>query len=120
MTWTYSQSSGEISLDNTFVGRGYSGTHEGRNNPEMESVEDVGPIPAGFYSIGEAYDDIGALGPCVMALDPADGTETFGRTAFRIHGDNVQHDASHGCIIMPPAVRHEIASSTDRALLVVS
>lgn len=97
----------------------YSGTGEGRNNPDKESVQNVGPIPRGAYSIGQAYDHP-HLGPCVMNLDPMSGTNAFGRTAFRIHGDNKTHDASHGCIICPPGLRHYIAASKYRILLVTS
>lgn len=120
MTWTYRQSTGELLQDDTFEGTGYSGTGEGHNNPDMQDVHDVGPLPTGTYKIGAAYDDIGALGPCVMALEPSEDMETFGRSAFRIHGDNVQHDASHGCIILGPAIRRKIAASADRELVVIS
>lgn len=119
MSWVYSQSTGEMSHNgSSWVG--YSGTGAGRNNPAMQDVEDVGPIPIGTYNIGGAYDDLGGLGPCVMHLDPAPGTNTFGRTLFRIHGDNPEHDASHGCVILGPAIRHLISNSLDKVLVVVS
>jgi hypothetical protein len=52
---------------------------------------------------------------------PDPGTETFGRGEFRIHGDSIAHPgtASHGCIILPRAVRDAIWRSGDRALEVV-
>lgn len=117
--WTYCQRDGELSLDNSFEGTGYSGTGEGRNNANAEKIEGIGPIPRGLYRIGSAYDHP-HLGPCVMNLDPEPGTETFGRSLFRIHGDNSRHDASHGCIILGPAIRRLIASSGDRDLLVTA
>lgn len=120
MTWVYKQSTGEILNGAIPEGRGYSGTGEGRNNPTMQDVPDVGPIPQGEYSIGDSYDDIGGLGPCVMHLDPLPGTDTFGRSLFRIHGDNSEHDASHGCVVLPPNIRHLIADSDDRILGVVA
>jgi hypothetical protein len=119
MTWTYKQSTGDLNSDHDYEGRGYSGTGEGRNNPAMQNVPDVGPIPVGTWNIGPAYDD-DHLGPCVMHLDPAEGTETFGRSLFRIHGDNPQHDASHGCVILGPLIRRIISSSDDKTLVVVS
>lgn len=119
MTWQYQQSTGELSWDGEFEGTGYSGAGIGRNNPAEQGTPDVGPIPQGQYRIGSAYDDIGKLGPCVMALDPSPGTNTFGRSLFRIHGDNVNHDASHGCIILGPAIRRKIASGADRDLVVI-
>ena len=118
--WTYKQSDGTLTQDGVFEGTGYSGTGDGRNNPRMQDVQNVGPIPCGQYIIGPAYDDLGGLGPCVMHLDPYPSTNTFGRSLFRIHGDNVNHDASHGCVILGPSIRHLIAASDDRTLVVVS
>ncbi len=101
----------------SLAGTGYSGTRAGRNNPAMQNVENVGPLPQGVWKIGPAHFD-GDLGPCVMDLTPGAGTDTFGRSLFRIHGNNVADDASHGCIIMGPAVRQEIAKSGDTDLTV--
>jgi hypothetical protein len=53
-----------------------------------------------------------------MDLAPAVGTDTFGRSAFLIHGDNLTHTASHGCIILRREVRVQINQSTDRELIV--
>jgi hypothetical protein len=120
MTWAYKQSNGLLTNDGVFEGTGYSGTGDGRNNPAMQNIPNVGPIPQGSYTIGPAYDDENGLGPCVMHLDPIQGTETFGRSLFRIHGNNVNNDASHGCVILGPAIRHLIAASDDRTLLVTA
>lgn len=117
--WTYSQASGELLKDGIFEGTGYSGTGAGRNNASMQSVQNIGPIPQGKYLIGKSYDDP-HLGPCVMHLDPIEETDTFGRSLFRIHGDDARHDASHGCVILGPAIRHVIAASTDRIFVVQS
>lgn len=48
-----------------------------------------------------------------MNLDPDDGNEMFGRSLFRMHGDNaaMNHTASDGCIIMGLAVRLEVAEA---------
>lgn len=119
MTWGYQQSTGDITRDGAPVGIGYSGTGAGRNNPEMQYVPNVGPIPVGTYSIGPARAD-GHLGPCVMDLDPVDGTDTHGRSEFRIHGNDAADDASHGCIVAGPGIRNAIALSTDRTLTVIS
>ena len=118
--WTYRQTDGELLHDGVFEGTGYSGTGAGRNNPDMQSVPNVGPIPQGTYKIGPAHDEIGTLGPCVMNLDPTDYTDDFGRSAFRIHGNNAANDASHGCIILGPQIRQMIAASTDRDLTVTA
>ena len=119
MTWIYKQTDGELLHNDVFVGTGYSGAGVGRNNPAMQNVSGIGPIPEGDYTIGLSYRHP-RLGPCTMNLDPVSGTQTFGRDAFRIHGDNVSHDASHGCIILGPSIRTLIDESGDRFLSVVS
>ncbi len=116
--WTYHQKSGDLLHDGVFEGTGYSGTGIGRNNPGAQIVPNTGPIPQGEYTIGPAHDHP-VLGPCVMNLDPKEGTETFGRGEFRIHGDNMRHDASHGCIILGPTIRYLIAESGDNNLEVL-
>lgn len=117
--WTYRQSDGEFLHDGNFEGTGYSGTGPGRNNPAMQDVPNVGPIPQGAFTIGAPYDDP-HLGPCVMHLDPNPGTNTFGRSLFRIHGNNIANDASHGCIILGPSIRHMVANSGDHDLQVIA
>jgi hypothetical protein len=112
MTFTYRQHDGELTHDGAFVGNGYSGHGEGRNNPAMQGVPRVGPIPVGRYRIGQAYPHP-RLGPCVMNLDPLPGTDTLGRSLFRIHGDNARHDASEGCIILGPAIRRQVSETRD-------
>ncbi len=117
MTWTYRQSDGELTHNGEFKGTGYSGMGEARNNPSMEAVPMMGPIPRGRYIIAPArYSD--RLGPIVMNLDP-DGHDACHRSLFRIHGDNKTHDASHGCIILGPSIRRLIADSADKVLEVL-
>ncbi len=117
MTWAYSQTSGVIRHNMIDVGSGYSGFGEGKNNPAMEAVPNVGPIPQGRYQIGKAYKHPD-LGPCTMNLTPVGGTTAFGRTLFRIHGDNLDHNASHGCIVLNRDIRLMIDASSDKELWV--
>lgn len=116
--WTYRQSTGILTHDNVFAGAGYSGHGEGRNNPEMQPVHNVGPIPQGLYRIGPVH-DTDSHGPIVMALEPQ-GHNALGRSGFLLHGDNIKHDASEGCIIMPRQVRTEVSKSYDRDLTVIA
>jgi hypothetical protein len=51
-----------------------------------------------------------------MCLTPEPGTDTFDRSSSLIHGDNVAHDASHGCVILRREIRDQIATSADRRL----
>ncbi len=118
MPWKYDQSSGELSYNGQVIGVGYAGFGIGKNNPEMEHMMDVGPIPKGEYHIGPAYKSSTGLGPLVMDLDPV-GHNALGRTLFRIHGDNATGTASEGCIIMPRNAREKVATSADRTLEVV-
>lgn len=115
--WSYDQLDGVIYHDGRFVAQGYSGSGEGRNNPSKEAVPGVGPIPRGKYKIGKSYKHKD-LGPIVMNLDPV-GHDALGRSLFRIHGDNLTHTASHGCIILQRPIREEIAQSGDTELTVV-
>ena len=80
MSWQYDQSSGELRLNGALMGKGYAGTGAGRDNPDMEDVAYVGPIPRGDYDIGPAYSHP-SLGPVVMNLDPV-GHTARGRTPF--------------------------------------
>jgi hypothetical protein len=120
VTWQYQQSTGTLTQDGEFQGTGYSGTGIGRNNPAEQETSDIGPLPQGTYTINPAIDRIGTLGPCVMELIPDPGNEMFGRSEFFIHGNDIKNDASHGCIVLGPAIRRQIASSADRKLVVVS
>jgi hypothetical protein len=117
--WTYKQTTGELLLDGKAVGKGYSGHGEGLNNPDQEAIRDVGPIPAGNWSIGDAFKHE-TKGPMVMRLSP-DGHKAHGRDGFLIHGDNKKGDksASNGCIILGPDLRDKISKSGIKKLKVV-
>ena len=120
MTWQYSQSTGRLTWNGRQVGTGYSGAGDnGKNNPRMESVEDVGPIPRGRYRIG-ASQKHPTKGPITMSLSP-DGHAAHGRTHFLIHGDSIAHPgaASQGCVILSRDIRSRISESGDTTLEVV-
>jgi len=117
MSFHYFQATGIFTSPTCQSWVGYSGHAEGRNNPAMEAVQGIGPIPKGTYKIGPAYDHP-TLGPCTMNLDPIEGTNTFGRSLFRMHGNNKTNDASHGCIIAGPDARKVVSKSSDKILIV--
>jgi hypothetical protein len=121
-TWSYAQKTGEIQQDGKHVSTGYSGASEGKNNPAMENVPNVGPIPRGDWTIAGPPVDSKDHGPYVLKLNPAPSTETHGRSGFLMHGDSKEHpgSASHGCVILPRAVREEVWQSGDRELEVVA
>ena len=118
--WTYSQHSGELKRNGVVWAAGYSGWHEGKNNPQIEDQHDVGPIPHGIYLIGRPHDS-SLHGPHAMTLTPLNGTQTYGRSGFLIHGDSLEHpgEASEGCIVLPLATRQMIAKSQEATLVVV-
>jgi len=123
--WTYHQSSGILSsADGQTVRTGYAGGNcgrnpEGINNPEMEDVHNIGPLPTGFYTIGGAIDHT-HLGPCAMPLIPWPENEMFQRGGFYIHADTpTPRMGSEGCIVMPADVRQMLAESKDRELVVI-
>lgn len=118
--WTFNSANGNLSFNGELVGAGYSGVREGLNNPAMNNVPDVGPIPSGMWVIGEFFNDPGGKGPIVARLTPEPETVTHGRSSFMIHGDNSEanHTASEGCIILQRPYREQIMNSGDSSLLV--
>lgn len=119
--WSYSQSTGELCHDGLLIGTGYSGRDDGKNNPSKQDAEGIGPIPRGRYKIGHPTTTHPHLGKApVMALTPLSSAQTFGRSGFFMHGDNKNHDASHGCIVMDHGARERVASSGDRDLIVMT
>lgn len=114
------------------IARGYSGFGAGKNNPAMQDVKDIGPLPAGWYVMtviedgdGNAIDYEGKKAP-VIRLTPEKETEMFGRAGMLMHGDftnpALQGTASHGCVIEDHTTRVYVAScirSGDNRLRVI-
>lgn len=116
--WIYQQSTGRLVHDGELIAVGYSGAGAGLNNPDMQHVRNVGPIPAGEWVIGREF--VHAVkGPVCMRLSPV-GHDALGRNGFMIHGDNKNGNksASLGCIILSKPIRTLISKSKDAALLV--
>lgn len=123
--WTWAQKTGTLTRDGAFVAVGYAGGNcgsnpEGVNNPSMQNVPKIGPLPQGTYTVGEPIAE-SKLGPFALPLQPMPSNEMFGRSDFYCHGDTaVPGQASEGCIILARPIRNEIAESSDKALTVVS
>jgi len=117
LRWEYSQRTGilwyvnDITGRRTYIGEGFSGGGEGLNNPALQDVEDVGPIPRGEWSIGAAYPHE-ILGLLTMNLIPRWAINRF---AFRMHGGT----RSEGCVIMNSNIRRRVNRSRDRNLRVI-
>lgn len=119
--WTYNQSNGNLSRGGALAGAGYSGAEpNGKNNPAMQNVPDVGPIPQGTYTIDQPFDST-THGPYALALVPSSENQMFGRRGFLMHGDSSEHlgAASEGCIIMARHIREIVWESGDHELQVV-
>jgi len=120
VTWKYEQASGLLSHNGSDVAIGYSGAGNGKNNPDMQDAQRIGPIPRGTYTITDPH-DTPTHGPYVLGLTPDPDNNMCGRSGFLIHGDSKEHpgQASQGCIIVPRLIREEIWESGDTALEVV-
>ena len=121
--WTYISSTGEMLEPNgSLLTTGYSGAYpSGINNPLMETVPDIGPIPTGNYTFMDPVDSP-THGPFAMPLVPDTDNEMFGRSGFMCHGDSTEHPghASEGCIILGRPYREGIWASGDHRLQVIS
>lgn len=107
MTWTYEQSTGHLYHNSEFIEAGYSGSLTNKNNPDRQRVRGMGPLPQGTYRIAGHST---SKGPLTIILVQTSG-ESFGRSAFRIHGERVNKPAgfaSEGCIIMSLATRRRV------------
>lgn len=115
----------------TLLGTGWAGNDsrpkvnpdhlQGRNNPDMQGVKWIGPLPCGWYTMSEPYHHE-RLGPMVFELTPDPENDMLGRGDFFIHGAGGPDpmNASEGCICQGPAVRQAIADSGIRRLQVVA
>ena len=132
MNWTFESHTGKIfSPDGNYFSSGYAGGNlgknpEGINNPEMQFVHNIGPLPEGWYTFGEWIAEHPRLGKDVFALIP-DAGNVMGlpgevpRSGFYCHGDTPKpRCASEGCIVAPNAVRAAMFKSTCHRLRVVA
>lgn len=122
LRFRYNSASGAFFLADSqngraLVGHGYSGAAGFANKQSEEAKVAKGPIPRGMWRLGAAFRHV-RLGEVAIPIHPLEGTNTFGRTAFYIHGDNraANGTASSGCIILPRDARDFIARSGVRTL----
>ena len=119
MTWIYHQRTGEIYHNSRYIGKGYAGRMTNKNNPDRQQVKGLGPLPRRRYKITGAS---GSKGPLTIILEQQKPGESFGRSAFRIHGERRRPPAgwaSEGCIILNYDIRKKIMQSHDSDLEVV-
>lgn len=103
MPWRYEQSTGRLYRpDGVLFSSGYSGRDWAANQPVLQHIQNLGPIPQGRYRMTNFFPTTEGRGPKVIKLMPEPGTTTFNRSGFLIHGDNAANDrsGSTGCIIV--------------------
>ncbi len=85
----------------------------------MAAMAGIGPTPQGTYKVGNPHRS-NHTGSYTMNLDPLPGTNTFGRTLLRVHGDNKKRpgQASDDCIVLPLVARQSIWISGDHLIQV--
>ena len=122
--WTFEQATGKLySKSGVCVAQGYAGGNcgknpGGKNNPKMQGVKGVGPLPQGIYTLGTPVLQ-SKLGPFAIPLLPDKTNVMFGRGDFFCHGDTTPSgNASEGCIIMPRAIRNDMIASGERITVV--
>jgi len=80
----------------------------GKNNPAMDHLKNIGPLPAGDWIVGPWHTHP-TLGPICAYLVPAEGTDAKGRSGFAIHGPDrdpaTYGQESRGCIATPRPTR---------------
>lgn len=124
--WTFNITAHALDKDKIIVDRDvYSGAWpKGFNDPSLQSVIDVGPIPCGFWDICGPPITTTEHGPYVLRLEPWPGTETYGRVGFLMHGKPLPpadiRSGSKGCICAGPDTRRRVYQSGDTKLLVIS
>jgi hypothetical protein len=123
--WIYEQATGRLlTPDISHIATGYAGGNEGKNpegknNPDMQCIPDVGPLPRGIYYMQEPVEH--RLGLFAIPLLPDKNNDMCGRGGFYCHGDKISDpgNGSEGCIVMPNEIRHKMWDSIDHVIAVV-
>ena len=132
--WLFEITAGKM-YDNAgkVLGKCYAGGNLGTvpvavDNPAYEGQKDVGPLPEGWYTLGQFLQDT-HLGPTAIALVPDPTNDMRGRGGFYIHWNKGPApgqqtpaiNASEGCIVMIDGTQIQtIWNSNDHRLLVVA
>lgn len=91
--WNYKQKTGELlGCDGMSWGYGFSGHGLGFNNPALQDMHEVGPLPVGLYKWNTYIEKHPTMGLCVIILQPVDEkgdvrtAGMYGRGGFAMHG----------------------------------
>ncbi len=122
--WIWIQKTGEMFHDGVLWCTGYAGRYTGKNNPDMQDVHDIGPLPCGDYTMQDPRTSA-RLGPLTIDLEQDPKNQMFGRFSFRWHGERIEPPiglASDGCIVTdhePRARAADLIALGDRKLRVI-
>lgn len=124
---TYSQGTGHINHHvnggEALIGGGWAGHGAGKNNTRYEAEPCIGPLPRGWYEIGEPFTHP-KVGPYALRLTPDPDTEMYGRDGFLIHGAAMdpakRGEESKGCIVAGRTIRETIHALGVTRLLVIA
>ena len=107
MSFKYEISTGNLydtsNAEDELVAHGWAGHDtdavKGYNNPDAISVKGIGPLPPGFYLIGDPVDHP-HVGKLAFPLFPYATNKMYGRSGFFIHGPNLKDikHSSDGCM----------------------
>ncbi len=122
MSWIWTQQAGELWWNGKLISKGYAGKGRGKNNPALQAVKGIGPIPQGIWKMVGVRDSPNT-GRFTISLVAQDGNQDdihqpTGRSAFRVHGDSIKNPgtASRGCIVLPRGIREKMWYSGDRVI----
>jgi len=101
------QNTGEFFINGIKEGTGFAGAPDYINNPAAQCLQDLGPLPKGWYIM---TDGDNAVTKHSIRLTPTDGTDMCGRHSMLIHGDSIDAPGtgSQGCIILRVDIRLKI------------
>ena len=118
---TYAQKTGELQQDSTHVATGYSGSGSG-NNPAMQNVADVGPIPAGDWTIAghPPTPPVMVHTFCNFSRTPKPRPSAAADSSCMATPKRHPGSASEGCVILPRDAREQVWNSGDRDLEMVA
>lgn len=106
----YEQSSGQFAIVNGDfecpLDTGAAGREDGLNNPQMERVRGIGPLPRGQYLMRVVAHSRFAAPAIQLTFAPETRMETYGRSGFYIHGGT----KSEGCILLQRPTRVIVAA----------
>ena len=123
---SFSQSSGNIEFHDDaqdyILGIGWAGHGVGKLNPDEQATRGLGPLPRGWYSVGEPFHHP-ECGPFALRLTPDPDTIMYGRDGFLIHGAAMDPaktgQESKGCIVAARVTRERIHELGITRLLVI-